>query len=354
MTQTQSQNPLPMSSNPTTQPSVSSEQEDTHGEPPMSELSKATSEPAYPPTSKVLVIIAGLFLVIFLVALDRLIIGVAIPRITDEFNSLGDVGWYGSAYLLTTCAFMLVMGKVYTFVNPKWVYLGSLIVFEIGSTVCGAAPNSTALIIGRAVAGLGNAGLFQGAVIIIVYVVPLHKRPQYMGILGTVFGVASAVGPLLGGAFTDGPGWRWCFYINLPFGGLVFALLVFFLHIPPEMFKPERTTWKEKALRLDPIGTSFFLPGVVCLLLALQWGGVTYNWANARIIVLLVLAGLLLIAFVAVQKWNTKNATVPGRIFLNRSILAGSWYNFFSGASMQTLFYFLVRFPPQVYEGQIC
>lgn len=124
------------------------------------EPSKATSEPAYPPTSKTLVIIAGLFLTAFLIALDRLIIGVAVPSITDQFHSLGDVGWYGSAYLLTSCAFMLFMGRIYTLYNPKWVYLSSLVVFEVGSAVCGAAPNSKALIVGRAIAGLGNAGLF--------------------------------------------------------------------------------------------------------------------------------------------------------------------------------------------------
>lgn len=327
----------------TDRPSTSSSATDSrlHTEPPKDDLSKVSSEPAYPPTSKVLVILAGIFLVLFLVALDRLIIGVAIPSITNQFDSLGDVGWYGSAYLLTSCAFMLLLGKIYTFVNPKWVYLGSLVVFEIGSAICGAAPNSTALIIGRAIAGLGNAGLFQGAVVIIVYIVPLHKRPQIMGILGTVFGVASAVGPLLGGAFTDGPGWRWCFYVNLPCGALVFALLVFFLHIPPEMLKRESTTWKEKIARVDPIGTAFFLPAIICLLLALQWGGVTYAWSNARIVVLLILAGLLLIAFLSTQKWKGDNATVPGRIFVNRSILAGFWYSFCNGGAMQTLIYFL-------------
>ena len=305
------------------------------------ELSTASSEPAYPATSKVLVIIGGLFLVLFLVALDRLIIGVAIPSITDQFDSLGDVGWYGSAYLLTSCSFMLLMGKIYTFVNPKWVYLASLVVFEIGSAVCGAAPNSTAFIIGRAIAGLGNAGLFQGAVVIIVYIVPLHKRPQYMGLLGSVFGIASAIGPLLGGAFTDGPGWRWCFYINLPCGAVVFVLLAIFLHIPPEMLTRDSTTWKEKANRMDPIGTFFFLPCIVCLLLALQWGGVTYSWSNARVIVLLVLAGGLFAGFVIVQRLKGDNATVPGRIFLNRSIVAGSWFSFCNDAAMQTLFYFI-------------
>lgn len=312
-----------------------------HDELPKNELSEASSESAYPATSKVLVIIGGLLLVLFLVALDRLIIGVAIPSITDQFDSLGDVGWYGSAYLLTSCAFMLLMGKIYTFVNPKWVYLGSLVVFEVGSAVCGAAPNSTAFIVGRAIAGLGNAGLFQGAVVIIVYIVPLHKRPQYMGIMGSVFGIASAVGPLLGGAFTDGPGWRWCFYINLPCGAVVFVLLALFLHIPPEMLKRDSTTWKEKVNRMDPVGTFFFLPCIICLLLALQWGGVTYNWSNARIIVLLVLAGVLFASFIFVQRWKGDNATVPGRIFLNRSIIAGAWFSFCNDAAMQTLFYFI-------------
>ena len=305
------------------------------------ELSKTTTETANLPFGKVIVIMACLFTVLFLVALDRLIIGVAIPKITDDFHSLGDVGWYASAYLLTACAFMLLLGRVYTFYNPKWVYLGSLAVFEIGSAVCGAAPNSNALIVGRAIAGLGNAGLFQGAVVIIVYIVPLHKRPQYMGLLGMVFGVASAVGPLLGGAFTDGPGWRWCFYINLPFGAVVLVALMLFLHIPDEMIKKEKTTFKEKIAQLDPIGTFCFLPAIICLLLALQWGGVTYNWSNARIIALLVLFAILIIAFLLVQAWKKDTATVPPRIFLNRSILAGSWFSFCNGGAMQTMFYFI-------------
>ena len=162
-----------------------------------------------------------------------------------------------------------------------------------------------------------------------------------MGFLGVVFGVASAVGPLLGGAFTDGPGWRWCFYINLPCGAVVFVLLYFFLHIPKEMFKPETTTWKQKLNRLDPIGTFFFLPSIVCLLLALQWGGTTYNWSNARIIALFVLAIVLFAAFIAVQMWKGDEATVPGRIFFNRSILAGFWYSFCNGGAMQSIFFFI-------------
>lgn len=97
-------------------------------------------------------------------ALDNTIISTAIPKITDEFKAINDVGWYGSAYLLTTCAFQLFFGKLYTFLSLKYTYLVALVIFEIGSAVCGAAPNSTALIIGRAVAGLGSAGIFSGAV----------------------------------------------------------------------------------------------------------------------------------------------------------------------------------------------
>ncbi len=304
-------------------------------------LSKTTSEPAYPPKSQMLFILASIFLVVFLTALDRLIIGVAIPSITNEFGSLGDVGWYGSAYLLTSCAFMLFVGKIYTFYNPKWVYLASLVVFEIGSAVCGAAPNSNAFIVGRAIAGLGSAGLFQGGIIIIVYVVPLHKRPQYTGFIGLVFGVASAVGPLLGGAFTDGPGWRWCFYINLPCGGAVLLLLLTTLHIPPEMLRQQPTTLKGKISSLDLLGLFFFLPCIVCLLLALQWGGVTYNWSSARIIALLVVCGLCLLAFLADQSWRGDKAMVPGRIFLQRSILAGMWFALFAGGALMTMLYYL-------------
>ena len=316
--------------------------DDIQGDGPQgNELPKAPSKPEYPSTDKVLVIVAGIFLCGFFIALDRFIISVAIPRITDEFHSLGDVGWYGSAYLLTSCAFMLSMGRVYTLYNPKWVYLSSVVVFEVGSAVCGAAPNSKALIIGRAVAGLGVAGLYQGSIIILVYVIPLHKRPKYMGVVGMVFGIASAVGPLLGGAFTDGPGWRWCFFVNLPCGAVVFILLAIFLRIPAAMLQQKPTTFREKTTRLDPLGTFFFLPCIICLLLALEWGGVTYKWADVRIIVLLVLSGTLFVAFLFVQRWKGEGAMVPGHIFFNRSIIAGVWFSFCIGGSMQTLFYYL-------------
>lgn len=145
----------------------------------------------------------GLALSTFVIALDNTIIATAIPRITTVFNSLDDVGWYGSSYLLTTTSLQPSFGKVYTYFNIKWTYMLALFIFEVGSVLCGAAVNSEMLIVGRAVAGVGAAALFSGSMIIVGYSVPLRKRPIYVGLLSSMFGVASVVGPILGGAFTD-------------------------------------------------------------------------------------------------------------------------------------------------------
>ena len=145
---------------------------------------------------------------------DNTIIATAIPRISDDFSAIEDIGWYGSSYLLTTCAFQLLWGKFYTFFSIKWTFLTAIGIFELGSLVCGVAPNSTALILGRAIAGLGSAGIFSGALIIIAYSVPLDRRPIYTGLIGGMYGIASVAGPLMGGAFTDRLTWRWCFYIK--------------------------------------------------------------------------------------------------------------------------------------------
>ncbi|KAI0193806.1 major facilitator superfamily domain-containing protein [Astrocystis sublimbata] len=301
-----------------------------------------------PKTLKFWSVIISIFLALFLVALDRTIIGTATPQITQEFHSLGDIGWYGSAYQLTTAASQLLFGRVYKFYDIKWTFLISVVVFEVGSVLCGAAPNSIVFIVGRAIAGIGGAGIFSGVTIIMVTMVPLRKRPMFQGLFGTIFGLASVLGPLVGGALTDAATWRWCFYINLPIGAVAAASIIFVLK-PSRHPHPPASAW-EQIRRLDPLGTFFFVPSIVSLLIALQWGGSTYAWGNWRIIVLFVLFGVLLFAFIAVQVFMPKTATVPVRIIRKRSILAATIFMFaLAGSFLMAIYYLPLWF--QVVQG---
>jgi len=171
-----------------------------------------------------------------------------------------------------------------------------------------------------------------------VVTIPLHKRPMFQGIFGAIFGIASVLGPLVGGAFTTKVSWRWCFYINLPIGAVVIAIILFIMDNKPSK---NTDTLRQQIIKLDPFGTIVFLPGIICLLLALQWGGTTYPWSSARIIVLFILAGILLIIFGIIQFKSGDNATVPIHIINQRSIASGMFYSLVGPGSMIVTIYFL-------------
>ena len=310
------------------------------GRPPSGQDGGGPSEDTeYPPFPVVIAVMSSCILAMFLVALDRTIIATAIPYITDDFHSIQDIGWYGSSYMLANCSVQLLYGRIYRFYPTKFVLLCAIGLFEVGSAICGAAPNSNALIVGRAIAGAGSSGIMSGVIQVMIYLVPLSERPKYTGSFGAIFGVSSVLGPLLGGIFTEKISWRWCFYINLPFAAISIAAVVFLLKAKEP--RESGATIKERIKQLDPIGTIIFIPSMVCLILALQWGGVTYSWSSGRLIALLVVFAVTFVCWIGVQIWKKDDATVPPRIFCQRSIAAGFTFTFLLAGSMMTLVYYL-------------
>ncbi|KAK8016709.1 major facilitator superfamily transporter [Apiospora rasikravindrae] len=326
----QSHNPASgKDSNALVSTTMSSEEEKTSGS------ETAGSEPAtkhdmeYPSGIKLGLIILALCLSVFLIALDNAIIATAIPKISDEFNSLPDVGWYGSAYLLTTASLQLLFGKFYTYMKIKIVYLAAICLFELGSLICGVAQNSVTLILGRAIAGLGAAGIMSGALLILAHSIPLEKRPMYAGMIGSMYGIASVAGP-------------WCFFINLPIGAITVAVITFFFETSKEnTTNTKNDTLVQYIMRFDPIGNLLFMPAVICLLLALQWGGTLYPWHDGRIIALFVVFGVLLVLFCAAQLRLKENATIPPRIIGNRTVWASALYIFFLGSAFYLMVYYV-------------
>ncbi|KAJ7729391.1 putative MFS multidrug transporter [Mycena maculata] len=294
------------------------------------------TEPEYPTGLKLGLISLAMLLTMFVVALDNTIIAVAIPKITDQFHSLDDIGWYGSVYLLTTASFQLLFRRLYSFLSLKWVYLGAIVVFEIGSLICAVSPSSTVLIVGRAIAGLGGAGASTGKC-----QSSTLKRSIYMGILGAVNWVGSVVGPLIGGALTDKVTWRWCFYINLPMGAATVLIIILFFNPPGASRVAGQMRLVDHIQQFDPWGTVIFIPAIVCLLLALQWGGSKYPWSDGCIIALLVLFGILIVIFMGIQVWKQENATVPPRIITHKGVLPAAWFALALSSSFLSLVYLL-------------
>ncbi|TGO16372.1 hypothetical protein BTUL_0029g00630 [Botrytis tulipae] len=293
------------------------------------------NEPQYPEGPKLVTIILALCLAVFLVALDQTIISTAIPKITDHFKSTGDIGWYGSSYLLTKAALQPSLGRIYSIFSIKYTFLTAIAIFELGSLICATATSSNMLIVGRAIAGAGVGGLFTGSIIIVVYSLPLRKRPLAMGIISSMWGIASVAGPLLGGL-----SWRWCFYINLPIGAFCVAVISLILHINRPN-NPSSLTLKQRILKLDLLGASLLIPAIICLLLPLQWGGSTYPWNSGHIIGLFVTSAILTLLFICTQIRLGEAGTLPPYLFQNRNTVCAFAFSAFFGAGFFSLSYYL-------------
>ena len=246
------------------------------------------------------------------------------PRITDDLHSLQDVGWYVSIYQLASAALQPLAGKIYHKFNNKFSMVAFLTVFEVGSVICGAASSSSMMIAGRAIAGMGSAGVISGGLTITASAMPLEVRVARMGAMMGFAQLGIAIGPLLGGAFTTYATWRWCFYINLPVGGLL-AVGFLLVHVPDQSAKPSPSAVLRRLHReIDLFGFALIAAATTQLLFALSWGGNQYAWDSAIIIGLFCGAAAIAVLWLVWDWYRGDEALIPVSIIRVRGVWAGA------------------------------
>jgi len=272
---------------------------------------QTTAQPVADPAMKrnILLVFAGLMVTMLLASLDQTIFSTALPTIVGELDGVDHMLWVTTAYILASTIMLPVYGKLGDLIGRKGLFIGAIALFIAGSIVGGLADSMSWLIAGRAIQGLGGGGLMILSQAIIADVVPARERGKYMGIMGGVFALSSVAGPLLGGWFTEGIGWRWAFWMNIPLGILAIVSAVVFLKLPKVAHdKP----------RIDFTGMGLLAIASTCLVLVTTWGGTTYDWDSLVIIGLIagfVVAG---IAFVMVER-KAAEPIMPLHLFKDRN-----------------------------------
>jgi EmrB/QacA subfamily drug resistance transporter len=237
-------------------------------------------------------VLIGIFLCMFLSALDQTIVSTALPRIVQDLGGTNLYAWVATSYLLASTIALPVAGRLADMVSPKWILVVAASAFLLGSALSGLSTSMPALIAFRGLQGLGGGAIFAVVVTVIGLLYPPRERGRLQGLFGAVFGIASVIGPYLGGVLTDDLSWRWVFYVNMPFGAI--ALYVLLAHMPS--LAPARRQ------RFDYGGAGALLLWTVPMLLALSWGGSTYAWTSPQVLALFGLTAIGLAVFYTVER----------------------------------------------------
>ncbi|WP_175408674.1 MFS transporter [Streptomyces sp. TRM64462] len=283
--------------------------------------------------------IGALLLGMLLAALDQTIVATALPTIVSELGGMEHLSWVVTAYLLASTAATPLWGKLGDQYGRKNLFQAAIVIFLIGSVLCGVAQDMPQLIIYRAVQGLGGGGLMVLSMAIVGDLVSPRDRGRYQGLFGAVFGATSVLGPLLGGVFTEHLSWRWVFYINLPIGVVALFVIAAVLHIPSHRTRHT----------IDYLGTGLIASVATCLVLVASLGGTTWPWGSARIIGLAVLGAVLLVAFVYAER-RAAEPVLPLKLFRNRTFTLVSVISFVIGFAMFGAMTYLPTFL-QVVQG---
>jgi EmrB/QacA subfamily drug resistance transporter len=257
----------------------------------------------------ILLIFAGLMVTMLLASLDQTIFSTALPTIVGQLHGVDEQLWVTTAYILASTIMLPVYGKLGDLIGRKGLFIGAISLFILGSIVGGLAGDMTQLIVGRAIQGLGGGGLLLLSQAIIADVVPARQRGRYMGIMGGVFAISSVAGPLLGGYFTDGPGWRWGLWMNVPLGILAIASAVFFLRLPKNT--KGRPT-------VDYLGMVLLALASTGIVLTTVWGGTTYAWDSLTMITLIAATVIAAVLFVLVER-RAAEPVMPLHLFKQRN-----------------------------------
>lgn len=292
------------------------------------------------------IILAGLMTAMMLAMLDNMIVSTALPRIVGDFGGLDHFTWVVTAYVLGTTVSTPIWGKLGDLYGRKAVFLTSIVIFLIGSALCGMAGSAmlggpadgmVELIAFRAVQGLGAGGLMVGVMAIIGDLVPPRERGRYQGMIAGIMAIAMVAGPLVGGFITDNLSWRWAFYVNLPLGGIALLILATRMHLPK--YRTEH--------RIDWLGAALLSVGITALVLITTWGGNQYDWTSTPILGLAVLTVVSLVAFGFVER-RAPEPILPLHLFTNRNFALISGVGFLLGFAMFGAMNFLPLFQQTV------